>query len=268
MDYFEAENRLLAILQSDGAPMFASIKTTAFPETYRAMFGFCAKTNALKTALFDMVKSDNPYAFKALFRCFCEHYLKFMYVWTRFLREARDDVGVEYFAYCGATELKDYARALVAAEQLVGRPVVANVEAVVARLYPKALGVTAEEVEAASARFRYRAILRYLGSQIPGVMTGEQPFLASILPSYALNSSFVHGGPWGDMELYTFGAPAALNECRADASLVFMMTASIVLFTATAVSREFPEHGRVATRVKLLLDWARSQMTSGGDHDR
>ena len=93
-------------------------------------------------------------------------------------------------------------------------------------------------------------------------MTTEQPFLASILPSYALNSSFVHGGPWSDMEMYTFGAPGAMDECRADAALVFMMTASIVLFTAMAVSREFPEHRGVATKVKLLLDSARSQATS------
>ncbi len=74
-------------------------KETAFPQTYRAMFGFFVKTSALKTAMFDVVDSGNPYAFKALFRCYCEHYLKFTYIFVRFLRENSDDVGREYFSY-------------------------------------------------------------------------------------------------------------------------------------------------------------------------
>jgi hypothetical protein len=72
------------------------------------MFGFCAKTTALKTAMFDMIDSNNPYAFKALFRCYCEHYLKFTYIFVRFASEKSDDVGREYFSYSGAIESRDY----------------------------------------------------------------------------------------------------------------------------------------------------------------
>lgn len=259
MDYLEADDQLFEIVQTDGTGMFGTIKETAFRETYRAMFGFCAKTNALKTAIFDMVESENPYAFKAIFRCYCEHYLKFMYVWARFLRERSDEVGTEYFSYCGAMELRDYAAALALAEKLVGRSVVADFDSVIAKFYPNAAMLGSEQLEAASARFRYRAILRFLSREIPGALTSERPFLATIIPSYALLSSFVHGGPWSDLDMYTFGDPDALERCRADAELVFMMTASVVMFTAMAVSREFPEHGVVATRVKGVIDAFRSR---------
>jgi len=67
--------------------------------------------------MFDMVESGNPYAFKAL-RCYCEHYLKFTYIFVRFLKENSDDVGREYFSYCGAIESRDYLNAVVLAEGL------------------------------------------------------------------------------------------------------------------------------------------------------
>ena len=103
--------------------MLATLKSTAFPQTYRAMFSFWVKANALKTSAFDMIESDNPYAFKVLFRCFCEHYLKFTYVFVRFMRERSDAVGVEYFSHCGAAEVHRYAGALLRTEQLPsGRP--------------------------------------------------------------------------------------------------------------------------------------------------
>ena len=73
MHYREADDVYFAIVEEGGTEMWNTIKTTAFPQTYRAMFGFCAKTDALKAALFDLVDGNNAYAFKALFRCYCDH---------------------------------------------------------------------------------------------------------------------------------------------------------------------------------------------------
>lgn len=80
MHYRDADDELFALF-ADGAPsLFSTVGKSKYPQTYKAMFGFCAKTNSLKTAMFDCIESNNPYAFKVLFRCFCEHYLKFMYL--------------------------------------------------------------------------------------------------------------------------------------------------------------------------------------------
>jgi hypothetical protein len=168
MDYREADDRVFEIMQAGGA----------------AMFGFYAKVNLLKTALFDMVDSENPYAFKVLFRCLCEHHLKFMYVWTRFLREKNDDVGTEYFTCCGVSELNDYAAALVLSQSLLGRSVAAKIEETIAKGYPAAASMTPKEVERGAAKFRYRAILRFLSEQMPGAFASDAAFLPSIVPAY------------------------------------------------------------------------------------
>jgi hypothetical protein len=254
MDYREADDLVFEITRADATPMFAGVAGTAFPNSYQAMFGFYAKTNLLKTALFDMVDSENPYAFKVLFRCLCEHHLKFMYVWTRFLKEKTDDVGTEYFTYCGASELREYAGALVLSQSLVGTSVVANVEEAIAKTYPKIASMSAKELEKGAAQFRYRAILRFLSQQMPGAFGTATSFLPTIVPAYAELSSFVHGGPACDREMRSFGHPKAVEDCRERAEVVFMMAASILMLMAMAVSREFPKYGALAGKVKAVLD--------------
>jgi hypothetical protein len=75
------------------------------------MFAFCARTNFLMTAMFDMIDSDNPCAFNALLRCFCERYLKFTYAFARLLVEESDAVERECFAFCGGA-IRQYASAV------------------------------------------------------------------------------------------------------------------------------------------------------------
>ncbi len=253
MGYIEADDEFFSIVDKQGPALFSAIKTTAFPETYRAMFGFCAKTNSLKTAMFDMIESNNPYAFKALFRCYCDHYLKFVYLFVRFLTDKADAVGIEFFSYCGAIEARDYAGAISMAESLLGNAAVANVERVLAEMYPRAAQLSIRELETASNQFKYRSILRYLNREVPGMVAKERPFLAQIVPSYALLSSFVHGGPWTDMDMYAYTKPEALQECEHDAEVVFMMTASVFMLTAMAVSREYPVHNHIAAQVKAVI---------------
>jgi hypothetical protein len=253
VDYAEADELVFEVVR-DGTPMFATVSQTAFPQTYRAMFGFCAKTNALKTAMFDQVESNNPYAFKALFRCFSEHYLKFTYIFVRFLRERSDDVGREYYSYCGAIESRDYLNALVLAERLVGNDLVGDIRNALATVYPDVGTLSTADLEAASAKFRYRSILRFLSSGESPFLSKHAPFLAGIVPSYAELSSFVHGGPWSDLDMQSYSGPEALQKCQEHAKLAFLMTASVFMFTAMAVSREFPAHGALASRTKAILD--------------
>lgn len=253
MTHTEMDALLAELVLKDAGPVFQSIKVTRYPESYRAMFAFCAKTDSLKIAILDCHSADNRYAFKALYRCFCEHYLRFMYIWTRFLKEGTDSVGTDYVSFCGAVELQDYAAAVKTAGTLLGSEAVSGVDSVVSKLYPKASGMGRAELEAASDRFRYRKILKYLAAEMPGVLSSRQPFLARIVPDYALLSSFVHGGPWSDFDMTGSDHPRAIEQDRVTAELVVMMTASVLLFTAMAVSREFPEHAAVAAKVQGLI---------------
>jgi hypothetical protein len=253
MHYREADDAYFEIVEAHGPTLFGSVKQTAFPNTYRAMFGFCAKTNSLKTAMFDSIASNNPYVFRILFRCFCEHYLKFMYIWARFLNENTDTIGTEYFSFCGAVEAQDYVSAISMAEALLGNVVVADVKHVLGNLYPEAAKLSKRELEQKANQFKYRAILRSLADESFGFVAKEHPFLAQIVPAYALLSSFVHGGPYTDMEMAGYSEPKALAECEGDVEVAFMMVASVFMLTAAAISREQPEFAPIGAKVSSVI---------------
>lgn len=253
MDYREADDLYFAIIEEHGTDLFSTVSSTAFPWTFRAMFNFCAKTNSLKTALFDLIESENPYAFKAIFRCFCEHYLRFMYIWSRFISEKSDEVGLEYYKFCGATEALDYVGAISAAEGILGNNVVINTKLAIEGLYPEAAKLSKKELEQFSNQFKYRTIIRYLSKEQFGFVSQRYPFLAQIIPDYALLSSFVHGGPYTDLEMAECAQPNALAECENYAELAFMMTASAFMCTAMAVASEHPSFGFIATKVLKVI---------------
>jgi hypothetical protein len=227
MDYRAVDDVYFELIQEQATPMFARIATTKFPQTYRALFSFCARTNALKTAMFDMIDSDNPYAFNALLRCFWEHYLKFTYVFVRFLLERSDTPGHDYFAFCGAREMRQYGGAIVEAEKLLGNEVVAQYKGFLEKHFPVAAHLSPSELKQESAKFEYRSILKFL-SQHPRILGPENTALAPILPMYARLSSFVHGGPASERETHSYAGDEALKTCKKDAELVFVMTASMV----------------------------------------
>jgi hypothetical protein len=248
----ELDDRVFELLETDGKVLFEKIGTTTFPRTYRAMFGFCAKTNALKTAMFDMIESNNPYVFKALYRCYCEHYLKFIYIFTRFVKERSDTAGTEYFAYCGAAEAREYASAIATMERLLGNEVNGDVQSVIAKRYPEAADLSTRQLDDVSAQFKYRAILRFLARET-GFVGKQTPFLTRIVPVYAELSSFVHGGPSGDLDIENYNSPTALAKCKEDWELVVLLTASVLRCTALAVAREFRDVSEFYAKVSIAM---------------
>ena len=98
------------------AELLATISRTEFKNTYRALFGFIFKTNALKTGIFDAVESEHPYVLRILFR------------------------SVELF------EARNYAKSLHLSESLIGNNFALDLDRLVARYYPKAALLTARLV--------------------------------------------------------------------------------------------------------------------------
>ena len=132
------------------------------------------------------------------------------------------------------------------AEGILGNQISGDMKGAIEAVYPDAATLTMKELEAASAKFRYREILRFLGAQAPALLNSSMPFPASIVPAYAEMSSFVHGGPWSNLDMQTYAKPEALEECCRLAELASRMSACTVMLTAMCVSREFPECGQLA----------------------
>ncbi len=254
MQYRQVDDEYFEVFSDTSPRVFACLSKTAYPATYRCLFTFCAKTNSLKTGMFECVDSNNPYAFKILFRCFCEHYLRFMYVWSRLTHEKADQAGLDFYNFCGAAEAVEYVNSLTATERLLVGDVVVNAKKAVAALYPELEHVTSAELERRSGMFKYRSILRFLASEPYEFVAAERPFLAQIVPAYALLSSFVHGGPYADLEMAQFSQPHALAECHSNAEVVVLMSASVYMLTAAAVAREYPEVRDVSARVHAVLE--------------
>jgi len=258
MHYRDIDSAFFEVFDDTSARVIACGSRTAFPATYKCLFTFCVKAGSLKTGMFECVDSNNPYAFKILFRCFCEHYLRFMYVWSRFTHEKSDHPGLDFYNFCGAAEAVDYVNSLTATERLLGNDVVVNAKKAVSALYPEVEHLSAAEIERRSGEFKYRSILRFLASEPYEFVASERPFLAQILPAYALLSSFVHGGPYADLEMAEFAQPHVLEECHSNAEVVVLMSASVYMLTAAAVAREHPEVGDVPAKVKAVLEPLRS----------
>ena len=236
MDYREADDQVFAIVEEHRAAVFGAGFETKFPQTLRAMSMFCAKANSLKTAMFDAIDSNNAYAFRVLYRSFCEHYLRFMYLWVRMTKEKSDEVGKEYYSYCGAVEALDYGNSLKMAEGLIGNDVAVNFSDAIQKLYPEAANLSKKQLEEYSGKFKYRAILRYLANEDIRFVSSKTPFLSAILPAYALYSSFVHGGPYTDLEMFEYAKPETLETCEADLEVIVMMNATIFMMTSMAVT--------------------------------
>jgi hypothetical protein len=254
MDYREADDEFFEIVKEHSADVFGAGFKTKFPDTLRAMSMFCAKSNSLKTAMFDVIDSNNPYAFRVLYRSFCEHYLRFMYLWVRMSKEKTDEAGKEYYSYCGAVEALDYGNSLKVAESLIGNDVAVNFSDAIAKLYPEAAHLSKKQLEEYSGKFKYRAILRYLASDGIGFVSSKTPFLSAIVPAYALYSSFVHGGPYTDMEMFQYEKPETLEDCEEDLDVVVMMNATLFMMTSMAVTFAKGEKvDHVAGKVREVL---------------
>jgi hypothetical protein len=164
-----------------------------------------------------------------------------------------DSVGTEYYSYCGAVEAQEYVAAISMAEALLGNKVAADVKGALGHLYPEAATLSKSELEQRSNQFKYRAILRFLARENFGFVAKERPFLAQIVSAYALMSSFVHGGPYTDMEMFGYSEPTALKECENEAGVAFLMAASVFMLTAAAISREHKEFASIAPKVNRII---------------
>jgi len=109
-----------------------------------------------------------------------------------------------------------------------------NFSDAIAKLYPEAAHLSKKELEEYSGKFKYRAILRYLASV--GFVSRKTPFLSAIVPAYAVYSSFVHGGPYTDMEMFEYEKPEALKDCEGDLEVVVMMNSTLFMMTSMAVT--------------------------------
>src|SRR3990172_4058495 len=79
-----------------------------YPMTYFALMSFIPKIESLRIGIFNLVEIDEYYSEKILFRCCCEHFLNFKYIFIRLinkkiyigtLRSARNSTEIVFSRY-------------------------------------------------------------------------------------------------------------------------------------------------------------------------
>lgn len=253
MDYHQADELLFSVIEECEGSFAKALHETQFPRTYIALLLLMEKAATLKVAMYDLLDELNIYPFKVVFRSYCEHYLKFLYIWHRFLNEKSDDVGRDYYTYCGAREMFEYARAFKTAHGILGQDVIVKYSEFVHKMVPGLDNISRKELEEKSDSFSYRNIIRYIADKAPQLVNEQCQFLVTIIPKYAYLSAYVHGGPSSDRIMDELSSDAGLESAREEASVVFMMNASILIFIAMAMSREFPSLSEIAGRANYVI---------------
>ncbi len=174
-------------------PIFEGFtKGHAHPKTHFAFLNFVIHLNTIKNGIIDLAETDNVYGVHILYRVFLEHWLKGIYIWTRYLKEKTDEVGVEYIdtGRIGddlkyGDSIKKISKILEAEENKK------SVWGVMCEFNPKLKKINQSDLENKIKKFEYRRIVKYLvDNNAPG-----SDLALSIISEYSELSAYIHGSP-------------------------------------------------------------------------
>jgi hypothetical protein len=191
-EYFEIFTAIFPI-------SLAYLKKTPNKLTLSSLFTFAGHLNLLKNGLIELCDSDNLYSAKALYRVYLEHWLRAIYIWTRYTSEHTDQVGNEYHTLGGVAEdlrfgktVNDVSRILEAEDHKI------DVWERLSEIRPEIKALDKHAVEVAMRNFEYKRIVKYLvDNEAPG-----SDWALAIVSEYSELSSFVHGGSSAKMQLH------------------------------------------------------------------
>ena len=107
----EIDEEIFEVFQ-DFIEKFSDVsKSFVFPKTLSTFMNFISSTNFIKEGIIELARTDNAYSLNILFRSLIEQFLKFQYIWMKFLEKKDDTIGEEYMEFYSYSEDIDYAKA-------------------------------------------------------------------------------------------------------------------------------------------------------------
>jgi hypothetical protein len=106
--YIEIDDKQQELLEQ-AFPLLMSLREkTEFKKSATTTIAFIGNTNFIKNGIFDLYESQNVYSIKILFRSLIEHYLKFQYLFFRFIEIKNDSVFADYEKFSKYSEMIYY----------------------------------------------------------------------------------------------------------------------------------------------------------------
>lgn len=197
------------------------------PNVGCAMMMFVAKANIIKSSLFEICENEDIYSANILFRALIDHHLRFMYIFTRYVKERNDCVGVEYYKFCDLMESLSVGRSWLESWQLLEDGNEAKLREALLEKQPDLKNIPINEIIRKAKQFNYRSIVRFIKDSIENLDYG---WLDLLIPHYGNLSSYVHGGPLAEKSLFYSLNSHVQKETLNIAKLSFIAANTITQF--------------------------------------
>lgn len=191
-EYFKVVQKIMPIF-------FKFSKENTHKKTFLALITFHTHLNTIKNALIDLSEDNNIYSIKALYRIFLEHWLKGIYIWSRYTKEKNDNVGIEYNSLGRIGEELKYGNSIKQVSIILDAETKdLDIWDTLCKYDPKLKELNKKDIINNIKKFEYKNIAQYLvDNKAPG-----SEWISTIIPEYSELSSFIHGGP-GATEQYS-----------------------------------------------------------------
>ena len=208
----EFDETFAGILEDINDQIPTLIRRSEYRQTVRSLLSLAAAAGAIKLAINDLAGSGHIYGTSILLRSLIEHYLRFQFVWFRWIRHQSDEPGEEYVRFSNLSEALEYGEALRLSGILKGYDVHDKDMLELMKERDSTLAdLSKNQIQKMTTQWRYRSIIRYVCSMGEKEGQPKLPFLSSLIPVYAELSSYTHGGETAQRE-----AAKLMHEDRAE----------------------------------------------------
>ncbi|MDD4110957.1 MAG: hypothetical protein PHS54_05365 [Clostridia bacterium] len=191
-DIREKDNDLFLTIKEIMPIFFEYSKNTKYPKTTLALLSFQTHLSTIKNAIIDLSEENNIYSIKALYRILLEHLMKGVYIWSRYLKEKNDEVGIEYNNLMKIGENLKYGNSIKQLSIILDAETKnMDVWDTLCKYDNNLKKMNKKDITNIISKFDYKNIAKYLIDN----KTFIHDLVPTIISEYSELSSFVHGGP-------------------------------------------------------------------------
>ncbi|WAG06092.1 hypothetical protein NRZ30_13355 [Aeromonas jandaei] len=193
-DVLAFDDSLHDIFEKSCTRFMPVLKKSNFLETMQSLFGLMASINSIKLGVYDLAETCDThlYVLKILYRSLLEQFLRFEFLFLRFIETGDEEIGSEYRKYSAISETIAYIEASQMAATMAGKSTDDIILKKLKKSHPD-FDISKRSLKEITDKWKHRNIIRYLTSHFKK-STDAPEFLLKIIPDYANLSSFVHGG--------------------------------------------------------------------------
>jgi len=194
--YIEIDDKQQELLEQVFPRLISLREKTELKKSVITIIAFIGNTNFIKNGIFDLYESQNIYSIKILFRSLIEHYLKFQYLFLRFIEIKNDSVFSDYEKFSKYSEMIYYGDSIKNIYEILnGDTSNLNSFETLKELYPELNEISRKSFKNKVNEYKIFNIIKFINNKINKENTySGNKFLLDLLPIYSELSSFVHGG--------------------------------------------------------------------------